>query len=428
MSDEVISRPAGSRITTLDVIRGIAVMGIFSVNVIDFSLIQTAYLSPVAAGGAQGADLALWLTNHVLIDEKMRTLFSILFGASTLLVIDRALAKGESGARVHYGRMISLLILGLAHFYLIWFGDILVSYAFTGMAAYFFVRRKVKTMLIWAICLLTLNMAMFSAGSWFMHRTQERVENHTATAKEIKDWKGMRSLTVADPKKAAEDTITHRSTWPTRTVRRFEKEKFQPFASLFPFFAETLGLMLIGMAGLRSGFLTGEWATRRYARLAIGGLGIGAAFSIASGLSLINLGFPPWLILGANYAFGMPAHVAMALGYAALIVLLIRPGGWLTTRIAAVGRAAFTNYLGTSILASLIFYGDGLALFGQLSRFESWAVAVPGIWLIMLAWSKPWLDRFNYGPFEWVWRCMARLKFQPMRKSPVLPAAEAVAL
>jgi uncharacterized protein len=258
-----------------------------------------------------------------------------------------------------------------------------------------------------------------------MHDVQQKVESGTATPEELKSWKGISKLSVTDPKKAEQETTTHRSDWPERTARRFEKQKFQPFAGLFAFFMETLGLMLIGVAGLRSGFLTGDWPRRTYIRIASGGIGIGAIFSVASGLTLIDLGFPPWLILGANYGFGAPAHIAMALGYAALIVLLIRPGGWLTARIAAVGRAAFTNYLGTSIIASLIFYGDGLALFGHLSRAQAWAVAVPGIWLIMLLWSKPWLDRFTYGPFEWVWRSLSRGKLQPMRRS--VPATAAAA-
>ena len=409
-------RPSRDRILTLDVIRGIAVMGIFSVNVIDFALIQQAYLNPAAAGGSSGVDLALWLTNHILIDEKMRTLFSILFGASTMLVIDRAIAKGENPVRVHYGRVISLFLLGLAHFYLIWVGDILVSYAATGMIAYVFVRRRTKTLLIWATILLAMGTAMFSAGSWQFYSLEHKIENHTATAKEIKQWEGMSSFAIADPAKARKAAETMRSAWPERTARRFEKEKFQPFAGIIPFLPETLGLMLIGMAGYRSGFLTGQWRRRNYVRIAASGLAVGILFSTATGLSLIHLGFPPWLLLGANYGFGLFPHLAMALGYASLIMLAMRPGGWFTGRIAAVGRAAFTNYLGTSIIAAWIFYGDGLALFGQLSRYEAWEVAVPAIWLVMLAWSKPWLDRFNYGPFEWAWRSLAQWQLQPMRK------------
>ncbi len=427
MTTAVPILPKADRILTLDVIRGVAVMGIFSVNVIDFAMIQQAYLNPSAAGGAAGADLALWLTNHILIDEKMRTLFSILFGASTMLVIDRAIAKGESAARVHYARNVSLFLLGLAHFYLIWVGDILVSYAATGMVAYGLVKLRVKVQLIWAAIFLALGSAMFSAGSWHFHRIEQKVESRTATPKQAKEWKEMSSFAVVDPAKAKTDTDIHRSAWPERTVRRFEKQKWQPFGGILPFLPETLGLMLVGMAGYRSGFLTGQWPRRTYARIAAGGLAVGALFSTGTGLSLIMLGFPPWLLLGANYGFGLLPHFAMALGYAALIMLLLRPGGWLTSRIAATGRAAFTNYIGASIVASLIFYGDGLALFGHLSRFEAWAVAVPGMWLLMLAWSKPWLDRFHYGPFEWLWRSLSRWSLQPMRRNHILDLAEASA-
>ena len=95
-----------------------------------------------------------------------------------------------------------------------------------------------------------------------------------------------------------------------------------------------------------------------------------------------------------------PFRVLAVVGYAALVVLLVRPGGWLTERVAAVGRAAFTNYIGTSILVTAIFDGWGLGLFGSVSRAAIYLVA-PLVWLVMLAWSKPWLDRFQYGPLEW---------------------------
>jgi uncharacterized protein len=96
-------------------------------------------------------------------------------------------------------------------------------------------------------------------------------------------------------------------------------------------------------------------------------------------------------------------------------MLLMRPGGWLTTRLAAVGRAAFTNYFGTSIIVTTIFYGWALGLFAQLPRATIYLVA-PLVWLLMLVWSKPWLDRFAYGPLEWLWRSLARGRLQPMRR------------
>ena len=112
----------------------------------------------------------------------------------------------------------------------------------------------------------------------------------------------------------------------------------------------------------------------------------------------------------------------MACGYAALVILLAQPGGWLVQRIAAVGRTAFSNYLGCTIIGTLVFYGFGGGLYAEVSRSQAWLL-VPPVWLLMLAWSKPWLERFHYGPFEWAWRSLARGKLQPMRKHKPIGAA-----
>ncbi len=105
----------------------------------------------------------------------------------------------------------------------------------------------------------------------------------------------------------------------------------------------------------------------------------------------------------------------MVVATAALIIIVSRSGGAFAGRIAAAGRAAFTNYLGTSIVMTTLFYGYGIGLFGQLSRAELW-IPVVAMWAVMLLWPKPWLERYRYGPLEWVWRSLARGQLQPMRK------------
>ena len=136
----------------------------------------------------------------------------------------------------------------------------------------------------------------------------------------------------------------------------------------------------------------------------------------ALALLTMSSGFDQRYVFFASVVASEPFRVLAASGYAALAILAIRPGGWLTTRIAAVGRAAFTNYLGTSIVVTAIFHGWGLGLFGTLSRAQLYWVA-PLVWLLMLAWSKPWLDRYRFGPLEWLWRSLARARVQPMRRS-----------
>ncbi len=424
MTDTSTLSRTSDRIGSLDVIRGIAVMGIFSVNVIAFAMIFPAYMNPGAYGGYEGENLFIWLANFILIDGKMRGLFSILFGASMLLIIDRAEANGRSPAKTHYARMIVLLLFGLFHFYVIWFGDILALYAMVGMIAYSFRKRATKTMLVWATALLLASVMMFTFGASEIRKLDVAAHASTATAKDITRWNSSIGFLASVPAESARETALALSPLPERVRHMVTKRASEPFTSVFVFGLPTLALMLIGMAGYRSGFLTGAWDRQRYRRVALWGVSIGGAGSLVIGLWLIQSSFYIPLIFFGHLAIAVPFQVMMALGYAALIILAARRDGPLTTRIAAVGRAAFTNYLGTSVIAALIFYGDGLALFGKLSRFEAWLV-VPCVWGVMLLWSKPWLERFRYGPLEWAWRSLARWEFQPMRKAALVavPAA-----
>ena len=132
----------GERIQTLDIVRGVAIMGILAMNIVAFAMPDAAYLNPMAYGTEGPADLASWTFSFLFIDGRMRGLFSFLFGASMLLVIEKAEAGGRDPAKVHYARMLWLLVFGLIHFYLIWWGDILSLYAPVGMIAYAFRRAS----------------------------------------------------------------------------------------------------------------------------------------------------------------------------------------------------------------------------------------------------------------------------------------------
>jgi uncharacterized protein len=106
---------ASERILTLDVIRGIAVMGIFSVNVVGMGMIEQAYFYPPDYGFESVGDRVMWTLNSIFVDGRFRALFSILFGASLTVVVERAVASGKEGWQVHYPRMVVLLLFGLAH-------------------------------------------------------------------------------------------------------------------------------------------------------------------------------------------------------------------------------------------------------------------------------------------------------------------------
>src|SRR5688572_1105724 len=147
---------SADRILSLDVIRGIAVMGIFSVNVVGMAMLEYAYFYPPAFGFEAIGDRIMWAGNFLVVDGRFRSLFSILFGASMVLVIERAVTAGRKGWQVHYPRMVVLLLFGLAHYYFFWWGDILANYALVGMIAFAFWRLTSGWLLLAATVSLVL--------------------------------------------------------------------------------------------------------------------------------------------------------------------------------------------------------------------------------------------------------------------------------
>jgi uncharacterized protein len=408
------------RIVTLDIIRGVAVMGIFSVNVIAFAMIEAAYFNPPAYGGHTGADLAVWAANMVFVDGKMRSLFSMLFGASMLLVIERAEAAGQSGLRAHVRRMLVLLGFGLVHYYFIWFGDILTLYAVCGLIAFLFRNMAPEKQVALGAAFLLGHMMLF--GGWLMSAYQADVAAHSANASSsaILGWNEGFGRYFPTAGMIADDKAIHLGSYLDYVTYRLAGWD-DVIASTLVFVPDTVGLMLLGMAGYRSGFLTGEWTQEEYRRVARWALSIG----IPCGIGIVAYDVASdFYIVGSTAAFvvvATPFLTVMAFGYAALVILLSRGLGPIAQRLAAAGRCAFSNYLGTSLLAGFLFNGWGLGLYGSLSRWQAWCF-VPAFWALMLLWSKPWLERFRYGPFEWAWRSLSRGKLQPMRK-PLARAA-----
>ena len=407
---------AEPRIATLDIIRGVAVMGILAMNIVAFAMPFQAYMNPYAYGMESPADLASWLFNFILVDGKMRGLFTLLFGASMLLVIGRAEAAGEDSASVHYCRMAWLLVFGLIHFYFIWFGDILAGYAMVGMIAWFFHDKSPRSLTVWGIGLLLVQFLLFaSLAAPFFGLAPDGATADAATWQAIEAKFG-----VPSPDILAGKAAIFTGSFGDIAGYQLSQNLLDPFVGLMLFGWETLAYMLFGMAALKSGFLGGSHENARYRRVTALGFGIGIPVYVLLAWGLFASGFSVPAILSLSLAATVLVRPLMVIATAALIILVTRPGGRLVARIAAAGRAAFTNYLGTSILMTALFYGWGFGLWGEFSRVELWLVVV-AMWALMLLWSKPWLNRFRYGPLEWLWRTLARWEWQKMRKP--LPAA-----
>lgn len=405
---------SSDRIFSLDIIRGVAVMGIFSVNIIAFAMIEAAYFNPAIYGGTTGADGFTWAANLLLIDNRMRSLFSMLFGASMLLVVTRAEASGQSAATVHYRRMMVLLAIGLIHYFFIWFGDILSLYAVCGMFVFLFRGLPPRHLLIGGIISVLIGVALFGSFVTAGYALDAAAHAPGASQQVIDAWKMQFGDFAPTTQMIADDIALHRgSLWEISHEKLADWAGFITLTILF--MPETIGLMLFGMAGYKSGFLTGEWSDAAYRRFALITVPLGlAAFGVAIWRDMAS-DFHPVTVFANMVLTTIPFRIPMAAGYAAIIILLSRRHGWLAQRIAATGRAAFTNYLGTSLIATFVFYGWGLGLYGTASRAQAWLL-VPVVWTIMLLWSKPWLDRYQYGPLEWLWRSLSRGSLQPMRR------------
>lgn len=407
---------ASTRYQSLDAIRGVAVMGILAMNIVAFALPFSAYTNPLAGGQIGTVDLATWLFNFVFVDSKMRGLFSILFGASTLLVIESAAANGRSAAGAHYSRMLWLAIFGLVHFYFVWFGDILFLYAVCGLLLFVFRNLSVKALVVWAILFFGAAI-VFLGGGWLMFALAEAGKlPPEAIAQAQGDLARLNADMGPNATSYAKDVATHLGSYGSIVAEKLGPKVSDPFVQALMFLWETMGLMLIGMALFKSRMLTGEWDAARYRKWALTGFMVAVPplvglvwYQYANGFSAVST-------FGASLSLSLPFDVIMAMGWAALIMLLIKTAAndGVRVRLAATGRMAFTNYLLTSIVMTTIFYGYGLGLFGSVGRAALYLFCF-AMWAAMLLWSKPWLDRFNYGPLEWIWRSLSRWRLQPMR-------------
>jgi uncharacterized protein len=389
--------PPSDRITSLDALRGFALLGILVINIRVFSMPEQTLLNPTVYGDFTGLDYWTWFLGHVFAQAKFITVFSALFGAGVLLFVESKEEKGQDAARLHLRRTAVLIAIGLLHAYLLWYGDILVTYGLTGIFL-LFVRdldaRRLTT-LAGVFLLFVPAIELFAAVS---------IGGEAIAAQ----WQ---------PAEAAirEQVATYRGGWLDQMSHRVSSS-FQRQTSGFigQSFWRVGGVMLLGMALYKKGVLTDERSTAFYRRLVAGGVvGVGI---VVAGVAYVEAN--DWSAGAALYwrQFNYVGSLLVAGGYVGLVTLFVRwRGEGLATRaLAAVGRTAFTNYLLQTVVATTIFYGHGLGLFGSVSRVEAMGIVV-AIWAVQVPLSVLWLRYFRFGPVEWVWRTLTYGEAQPMR-------------
>ena len=397
---------SGNRIASLDFIRGIAVMGILAANIVAFGQPFQAYMYPGAFTTPHGeAEDWMWVAQFVLVDGKMRGLFSLLFGAGLYLFTEKAWERG-AGLGLQVRRLLFLGLFGLVHFFLIWRGDILFLYACAGLAALLFIGMSPKRQMLLGI-LGYLGGALLYAGFTIpLQLVAERPADQAAS--EMSQMReGLEEGIETDLADARAEVALHeRGSYADVVAHTVTKHWSDLAVSLFLFVFETLPLMLIGMALYRVGLFGGGMGRGRVRRAGWASLLVGGALTLWIALATKEAGLTYYGTLAAFAGWSGIPRLLMTLGLVALLALWgAQASGWLASRISAAGRAAFTNYLGTSVVMMLVFHGWAGGLFGELTRGQLYLVVL-ATWLLMLAWSKPWLARYRYGPLEWLWRCL----------------------
>ena len=403
------------RIAALDLFRGIAVLGILAVNIAGFAGPVIATDTPALPHPASPGDEAAFALVFLVFEGKMRALFSMLFGASMLLFVDSAEARGRDGDWLQLRRLFWLLLIGWAHYILLWWGDILFVYAVAGVIALSLRRLPVRAWLAIAVLVYAGWHGWGMVAGWPGILAEEHVRTGLASPTELAlhqtDMAAILERMHADIAQAhlgfaamISDKLATAPGWPiTMTVYTL---------------GETVPLMLVGMALLRTGFFAGNWPRPRLRAIAAGGIGSGGCLTLALLAWAWPRHFPPHAMSEMLGYWAALPHLLMASGYAAALMLAAprllasRPG----ERLAAAGRLAFTNYLATTLAMCALFDGWGLGLFGRVPPAIQPAF-VAGWWLVMLAWSKPWLACFRQGPLEWIWRSLTEGRPMPMRKT-----------
>lgn len=386
------------RILALDALRGIAVIGIVGMNVLAFALPGPAYYNPLSFGSTGPADYWVWLASFVFIEDKFRTLFAMLFGAGCLILIERA---GEKPWRAHYARMAVLFAIGLVHAVLLASNDVLRAYALAGLFLPLLAGLSARALVTVSLGLLGvhlfLGMALLgpSVAAW----AQDRQGSDLLLWAERQFGR--------DPAAIAALLEQGREAFGERVLRRSLGIPAQ-MTALVAALPLNLSAIALGMGLWRGGMLKGEWRTFRLQRVA----GLGALVALPGLLVLagwlVSTAFPAALVGPVTLLLSAPFDMALAVSYAGLAMAFLGGPGAVTTRLASVGRLSLTNYLMTSVILSAIFASWGLGLFGEVSRWQAFALGLVPV-AAMLLWSPLWATRIGQGPFERLWRAGARL-------------------
>ncbi len=395
--------PSRERIPEIDVLRGVALAGIIISNMRAYHVPAELYPQPILLW-TEPRDRFTQAVIDCFVTGKFITLFAMLFGLGFAVQLERAKTRGEGFSRVYVRRLVTLALLGAVHTFLIWWGDILLSYALVGFLLLLFGERMAGRAIFWVMILYWTPLVLFLGFAALSQAGIVQAPGIPTPAGEV-----LRATTRI---------------YTEGSYREMIRERFREwlvFNSAAPYFLPRIfGIFLFGLYVWRRRLFQELPAHRPALRrawkwlLAVGGVG-NVVYVLIQYVSQPNPmePSPETLTMWVFASAGMPA---LSLFYAIAVILLYgRPGGRrLLAPFAAVGRMALTNYVLQSLICTTIFYGYGLGLYGRMTAPAGLALAIL-IYALQVVLSYAWLRAFRYGPLEWFWRSLTYAKWQPLR-------------
>jgi uncharacterized protein len=419
---------AGERITSLDKLRGVAILGILVMNIYAFAMPFIAYMNPLRGGGAEAHNIGTWVFTHILFDQKFISIFAMLFGAGLVLMTERAEARGAKPARFYFRRQFWLVVIGALHGYFIWFGDILFAYAVIGMIVYPLRKRSPRALIIIACLLLPVTQLLNFGNAKMMEQLLVEVAEietlleqgevlDEEQQKTLEGWEQQRVFMMPTDDDIQKDIDAYRGGYVDIVQHRAPLvAMMQVFMVLAFGLWRISALMMIGMALMKLGILTGERSADFYRRFMLVFYLLGLPLTVFSAADLLAHQFEPLYILRVGGMANYFGSILVALGHIGLVMWIAKTGALqgLMDRFAAVGRMALTNYLAHSVILTTVFYGYGFGLYNTVPRFQQMGFVLAVV-ALQLLWSKWWLERYRFGPVEWLWRSLTYRQRQPMR-------------
>ncbi len=421
------SGPAQVRISALDALRGVAVMGIFVINIIGFSMPEVAMSDPGYAGGGP-LNNTLWTLSQLFVQGSMRGLFSLMFGAGVILFTERALyPDGQIRiADLFYRRTIWLILFGLIHgFILLMPGDILLIYGLAGLFLFPFRILAPRKLIIWAGVAMAFLLAStipdeyaeYKMGAEALELEAAHAAGETLTESQLATLQAWMEYSAKPSDEDINEAIAAR-TGDMLTVLESNAQtvvEYNDTSGILYWTIDAMMMMFIGMAFYKWRIITGDRSLKFYVMLAA------ICYAIAIPVRCWML-WTRWeadfsTILWIPWAIDQPVRVLMTFGHIGLFFTLWKlfSSSLPMRALSAAGRMALSNYIGQSVICGLLFTGFGLGLYGSLGLSSVYLI-MAAVWLAQLTLSMWWLARFRFGPLEWGWRCLTYWRRQPLRK------------